>query len=379
MDRSLIHRRDSSQLGRWWWSVDRLTLLAILALMGVGVVISFASSPPVAMRLNLETFFFVKRHIIMTFPAIIMMLFFSVLSPLQIRRFCLLSLFAGIFLLIFTILYGIEIKGARRWLNINGFSLQPSEFIKPFFAVVSAWFFSQKAKNVDFPGIMVSFIIMLTLVTLLMLQPDLGMTIVLVSTWCVQLFLFGIPFIWIGIFIGTAIISFIGAYCFFPHVTKRVDQFLDPSAGDAKHELYQITQSLEAFMNGGLFGKGPGEGIVKKHVPDAHADFAFSVAGEEFGFIICSIIVLMFLFIIVKSLLRTLNSSSLFILLATSGLISQFALQTFVNMSSTLHLIPTKGMTMPFISYGGSSQIALGISVGIILAFTRKRYQYVEY
>lgn len=347
--------------------------------MAIGIIISFAASPPVAMRLNLDTFFFVKRHIMMTIPTIMIMIAISFLSPIQIRRLSIIGILFGIILLTLTIFVGVEIKGARRWLNIAGLSIQPSEFIKPFFAVVSAWLFAEKIKNNDFPGMTISFALMSILITLLMLQPDLGMSIVVVFTWCIQLFLSGIPFIWIGIVAGLSITSFIGAYFFFPHVTKRVDQFLDPSSGDAKHELYQITQSLEAFMNGGLFGKGPGEGIVKKHVPDAHADFAFSVAGEEFGFIICSLIVFLFIFITVKSLMRTLNSSSIFILLATCGLVSQFALQTFVNMASTLHLIPTKGMTMPFISYGGSSQIALGICIGMVLALTRKHNKYMDY
>lgn len=379
MRQSFINKRDNSLLSHWWWSVDRFTLFAVFSLMGVGIIISFAASPPVAMRLNLETFFFVKRHILMSIPAAFSIVIFSLLTPIQLRRFCILGLLISVGLLMLTILNGVEIKGARRWLSVFGMSVQSSEFVKPFFAVVSAWFFAEKARNHAFPGISISMIIMSILVTLLMLQPDLGMTIVIVFTWCVQLFLSGIPFIWVGTVLGLGIMGIMGAYCFFPHVTKRIDQFLDPSSGDTKNELYQITQSLEAFMNGGLFGKGPGEGIVKKHVPDAHADFAFSVAGEEFGFIICCLIVFLFLFIIVKSLMRTLSSSSLFVVLATCGLTSQFALQTFVNMSSTLRLIPTKGMTMPFISYGGSSQLALGISIGMILALTRKHYRYMEY
>ncbi|CAO4847113.1 MAG: putative peptidoglycan glycosyltransferase FtsW [Holosporales bacterium] len=375
----LIPRRDNTLVGRWWWTIDRWSLAGLLMIIVIGIIMSFAASPPVAHRLNLGTFFFVKRHILMTLPAVGLMIGISLLSPIQIRRLSTIGLLIGIFLLGLTLIQGVEIKGARRWLNIAGNSIQSSEFIKPFFAVFVAWMFSEKAKNQGVPGIMISFMAMLLFVFLLMMQPDLGMTVVVVFTWCVQLFLSGIPFIWIGIVAGLGVMALIGAYCFFPHVTKRIDQFLDPAAGDVKHEMYQITQSLEAFMNGGFFGKGPGEGIVKKHVPDAHADFVFSVAGEEFGFIVCSIIVFLFAFIVLRALLRSLSDTSLFVVLSTCGLASQFALQTFVNMASTLHLIPTKGMTMPFISYGGSSQLALGIGVGMMLALTRKRHGQLEY
>ena len=211
-----------------------------------------------------------------------------------------------------------------------------------------------------------------------MMQPDLGMTVVVVATWVTQLFLSGIPILWIGATFGIGILCLILAYIFFPHVTKRIDQFLYPAAGDAKNELYQITQSLEAFKSGGFFGRGPGEGIVKKHVPDAHADFVFSVTGEEFGFLICLIIVGLFCFIVVRSLIRLMEKSSLFTVLAACGLVFQFGFQTFVNMGSTLNLIPTKGMTMPFISYGGSSMIALGIGIGMILSLTRTNHSTQE-
>ncbi|CAO5682856.1 MAG: putative peptidoglycan glycosyltransferase FtsW [Holosporales bacterium] len=372
-------RRDNSLIGRWWWTVDRWSLMAILILIGIGILMSFAASPPVAIRLNLGTFFFVKRHVLMTIPTVLLIFSISLLKPLQVRRFATIGFLMCIGLLVLTVVYGIEIKGARRWLNLAGNSIQASEFIKPFFAIIAAWMFAEKAKNPNFPGILISFFLMLMIVSLLMIQPDLGMTVVIVFTWCIQLFLSGIPFIWIGIVFGAAVIGLIGAYMFFPHVTKRIDQFLDPVSGDTKQELYQITQSLEAFMNGGLFGKGPGEGIVKKHIPDAHADFVFAVTGEEFGFVVCCIIVLLFLFVIIRSIIRTMEDPSIFIVLATCSLSTQFALQTFVNMASTLHLIPTKGMTMPFISYGGSSQIALGIGIGMLLALTRERHGQQEY
>lgn len=314
----------------------------------------------------------------MVIPALSLIFAISMLSPLQIRRLSVVGYFLCVILLCLTFFYGIEIKGAKRWLSMAGNSIQPSEFMKPFFAVVSAWMFAEKAKNPDFPGFLLSFSLLGIVVSLLMLQPDLGMTVIIVATWMTQLFLSGIPMIWIGIVGGMGFLSLITAYTFFPHVTKRIDQFLDSSGGDVKNELYQITQSLEAFMNGGLFGKGPGEGIVKKNVPDAHADFVFAIAGEEFGFIICLIIVVLFGVIVVRSLMRLLDNAGLFVVLAACGLSTQLGFQTFVNMASSLHLIPTKGMTMPFISYGGSSLIALGIGAGMLLGLTRKSHGVVD-
>ena len=367
-------RRDTSVIGRWWWTIDRWSLAIISIMIGIGVLLSFAASPPVADRLNLGTFFFVKRHILMVPPTLFVLFTISLMSPLQIRRLATLVYIAGVLLLVMTLWTGTEIKGARRWVSIGGATIQASEFIKPVFAVMVAWMLAEKYRDRHFPGVLISLFLLGILVVLLLLQPDLGMTLVIVSTWIAQLFIAGMPILWMGILGGCGILGLCGAYFLFPHVARRIDQFLDPVSGDPRHDLYQINQSLEAFMNGGLFGKGPGEGTVKKHVPDAHSDFVFSVAGEEFGLILCLILVILFAFIVLRSLVRATNENSLFITIATSGLAIQFGLQAFVNMASTLHLIPTKGMTMPFISYGGSSMLALGMGMGMILALTRRRH-----
>ena len=367
-------RRDTSVIGRWWWTIDRWSLAIISIMIGIGVLLSFAASPPVADRLNLGTFFFVKRHILMVPPTLFVLFTISLMSPLQIRRLATLVYIAGVILLVMTLWTGTEIKGARRWVNIGGATIQASEFIKPVFAVMVAWMLAEKYRDRHFPGILISLFLLSILVVLLLLQPDLGMTLIIVSTWIAQLFIAGMPILWMGILGGCGILGLCGAYFLFPHVARRIDQFLDPVSGDPRHDLYQINQSLEAFMNGGLFGKGPGEGTVKKHVPDAHSDFVFSVAGEEFGLILCLILVILFAFIVLRSLVRATNENSLFITIATSGLAIQFGLQAFVNMASTLHLIPTKGMTMPFISYGGSSMLALGMGMGMILSLTRRRH-----
>lgn len=373
MSSQIFSRRDTSLSGRWWWTVDRWTLGLVLLIMLLGVLFSFAASPPVADRLNLGGFHFVKRHILLLIPTIFVFIGVSLLSVHMTRRLAVCLYFIGLGFLVLTLVYGVEIKGARRWINFAGFSLQPSEFVKPSFAVLSAWMLSEKSKYLDFPGIGLSFLFLMLFIALLLMQPDFGMTVVTVATWITQLFIVGLPLIWIAFAMGAGILGMIGSYFFFPHVARRIDQFLAPTSEDARHGLYQINQSLEAFRGGGIFGRGPGEGIVKKHLPDAHADFVFAVAGEEFGWIICSLVVVLFAIIVVRTFAHVLHERNLFIILATAGIMLQFGMQTAINMGSTLHLIPTKGMTLPFLSYGGSSMLALGIAMGIVLALTRRR------
>lgn len=371
-------RRDTSVLGRWWWTVDRWTLAAVVLLMIIGVLLSFAASPAVADRLNLGGFYFVKRHVLMVIPAVAVLIGTSLLTPREVRRLAAVVYCVGLLLLIYTLFAGVEIKGARRWINMGGLSLQASELVKPALIVLTAWMIAEKYKNYRFPGMTASLILYGLFASLLMLQPDLGMAVVTTTTLIGQFFIAGMPLFWMAFIGGSALFGLVGSYFFFPHVARRIDQFLDPGSVDQRHDLYQIHQSLEAFMMGGLFGKGPGEGVVKKHIPDAHADFVFSVAGEEFGLILCFALVVLFGFIVVRSLARALHETSLFSILATCGLAAQFGLQAIINMSSSLHIIPTKGMTMPFISYGGSSMLALAMGMGMMLSLTRKRHGVTE-
>lgn len=371
-------RRDTSILGRWWWTVDRWSLGALTILIALGILLSFAASPPVADRLNLGGFYFVKRHVIMIVPTLFILISTSLMTPRQIRRLASFVYIIGLVLLVLTITNGMEIKGARRWINLGNFSIQASEFVKPAFAVLVAWMLTERYRNPHFPGMIISTTLLALFVLLLMMQPDLGMTVVTTGAWIGQLFIAGMPLFWMGLVAALGVLGLIGSYFFFPHVARRIDQFLDPTTGDPKHDLYQVHQSLEAFMNGGLLGKGPGEGVVKKYIPDAHADFVFAVAGEEFGFILCTIIVGLFAFVVARCFLRVMHENSLFVVLAVGGLIIQFGSQALVNMSSTLHIIPTKGMTMPFISYGGSSLLALAMAMGMVLALTRKRHGTVD-
>lgn len=365
-----IARADTSLLARWWWTVDHWTLAALGCIIGFGAVLAMAATPAVATRIGLDPFFFVRRQMALLIPAIAIMVAISMMSPRAVRLLALIGFVIATSLLALTFVGGVEIKGARRWIHLPGLSIQPSEFVKPTFAVVAAWLFAMQRKHEWFPGDLLAIGLFLVVVLLLLLQPDVGMSIVITSVWFSQFFLAGLRMFWVLLLGGTGLVSLVGAYFVFPHVASRVDRFLDPAAGDN----YQITTALEAFLNGGLFGVGPGEGTVKSVLPDAHTDFVFAVAGEEFGLIACLIVVTLFGFIVLRGFTRALQESNLFILLAVAGLMAQFGLQALINMCSTLNLIPTKGMTLPFISYGGSSLMALALGMGFVLALTRKRF-----
>jgi len=368
-------RADTSILGRWWWTVDRWMVAAIFSLVVLGILLIMAASPAVADQHEWTSFHFIKKHLFFLVPALLCMFGVSLLSPNRIFQLSLLMFLGSLVALVMTLFMGIEIKGARRWLELGGFSLQPSEFIKPAFAVVCAWVFARPQRDPEFPDRIVAIFLYLVVAALLLMQPDLGMTLVITAIFGAEFFLAGLPILWIGMAGGVGVASVIGAYFTFPHVTRRIDHFFDPSTGDRFGDRYQVLQSLDAFMNGGFFGQGPGEGTVKKHLPDAHADFIFAVAGEEFGLILCLIIVAIFAFVVIRSLVRMLNEHDFFIVLAVTGLMIQFGLQAIINMASTLNLMPTKGMTLPFISYGGSSLIALAMGMGMVLALTRRRIQ----
>jgi cell division protein FtsW len=264
---------------------------------------------------------------------------------------------------------GVEIKGATRWIFIAGNSLQPSEFVKPSFAIVTAWMFAAWRLREDFPGYMVAVGLYLAVAALLLMQPDVGMAILVSVAWGVQFFLAGLPMVLVMAIGVVFIIGGFAAYFNFDHVQSRIDRFFDPAGSEA----YQVARSLEAFINGGIFGRGPGEGQIKAVLPDAHADFIFAVAGEEFGLMLTLLIVGLFLFVVLRGFVRAFRETDLFVQLAVAGLLVQFGLQAIINMASTLNLMPTKGMTLPFISYGGSSMMALALGIGTVLALTRER------
>ncbi len=364
-------RTDHSVFGRWWWTVDRWLLGALAALIAIGTILITAASPAVAERIGIhDTFHFVERHLLMLAPALAIMVGVSLLSPRGVRRLSLGLYLASLALVAATLFVGVEIKGAQRWIHVPGMSLQPSEFVKPAFAVVAAWLFSLARTQPGFPGSLVALALYGLTAGLLLAQPDLGMWFVVTAVFFTQFFLAGLNIVLVMVLGVLGIAGVIGAYFTLPHVTSRIDRFLDPASGDT----FQITRSLEAFANGGWLGTGPGQGTVKLGLPDAHADFVFAVAGEEMGLVFCLVVVALFAFVVLRGFARVLHENNYFVLLAASGLLIQFGLQAMINMGSALHLIPTKGMTLPFLSYGGSSLLALGFGMGMALALTRKRF-----
>ncbi len=364
-----LPRTDISIFGRWWWTVDRWTLSALVAVSAIGIVLTMAASPAVADRLDLDAFHFIRRQFLFIPLSFAILIGVSLLNPAGVRRLAVIGFIISVIGLGLTLFIGQEIRGAARWISLPGFSLQPSEFVKPCFAVVAAWMFSQWRITGDIPGHAVATALYALVAGLLLLQPDVGMTILISVVWGVQFFLAGLPMLMV-LGIGILFIAGgIGAYFNFAHVQTRVDRFLDPAGGEA----YQVARSLEAVVAGGIFGRGPGEGEVKSILPDAHADFIFAVAAEEFGLVTGLLIVALFAFIVLRGFTLVMRDTDLFVQLAVAGLLVQFGLQALINMASTINLMPTKGMTLPFISYGGSSMAAMALGMGMVLALTRER------
>jgi cell division protein FtsW len=272
-------------------------------------------------------------------------------------------------LVVATLFFGAEVKGARRWIVILGVNLQPSEFLKPAFVVLIAWLFGESARRPEMPANTAALSLLLLVVAVLVLQPDFGQTMLIAMVWGALFFMAGMRLIWVA---GLGLLAAAGlasAYWTIPHVARRIKRFLDPSSGDT----FQIDTAVESFMRGGWFGRGPGEGTVKRILPDSHADFVFAVAGEEFGIVLCLVLVALFSFVVIRALRHAMRSEDPFSRFAAAGLAILFGAQSAINMAVNLHLIPAKGMTLPFISYGGSSMISLAFGMGMLLALTRDR------
>jgi cell division protein FtsW len=365
----VLSRADTSVIGRWWWTVDRWTLLAVAMLIGFGYVMMLAASPAVAERIGQARSIFILKQIVFLAVAGLIVVGVSLLSPRGVRRVALGGCAIALVLTAMTLVAGVQIKGATRWIALPGMSLQPSEFLKPCFAVVAAWLITEGKRSGKFPGTLIAGGVYVLIAMLLKSQPDIGMLAVVTGVFFTQLFVGGLNLFLVGGLAGMIAAAGVAAYALFPHVQSRVERFLHPEVGDN----YQVTRAMEAFGSGGLLGRGPGEGHVKDVLPDAHADFVFAVAGEEFGMVLCLIILAVFAFIVLRGLIRLLGENDMFVVLGATGLVTSFGMQAFVNMASALHLIPTKGMTLPFISYGGSSAIAVAFGIGLLLALTRRR------
>jgi cell division protein FtsW len=360
----IITRSDRSNIALWWWTIDRYLLTGFFILILIGIFLVMASSQHLTQSLNLSSHHFTLRHILFGTLSIPIIISFSILNQRQIKIISILGMVISILLIFSTVIDGDKIKGAQRWLYIGNISFQPSEVCKPFFIIFNAWVLSLWAEKKDFPGWIWSITSISIISALLLLQPDLGMTILFIFTWGFQLFITGIPLIIIIFLIILFPIFMIISYHNFDHVKIRIDSFIEGTT-------YQVSKSLQSFEAGGLLGKGPGEGLYKKSLPDAHSDFVFAVAAEEYGALICSFIIIIYASIILRTLFYTIRNDNLFLILAIAGLAFQFGFQSLIHMASNTDLIPTKGMTLPFLSYGGSSILASAIIAGMLLGLTR--------
>ncbi len=362
-------RVERSPFADWWWTVDRVLLAALILLMIVGLVLGMAGSPPVAERLGLPTFHFVNRQAMYLAPACAVMLAVSFLSPRHVRRVALGVFVVGLAMVVATLFFGPEVKGARRWLNFGPAQIQPSEFVKPAFVIMAAWAFSEGGRRTDVPGNIIGFLLLFATITPLVLQPDIGQTMLITLVWGGLVFLSGLHLFWVLGLGGLGVLGLFAAYHVLPHVAARIDRFMNPESGDT----FQIDNAIESFVQGGWLGKGPGEGTVKRIVPDSHTDFIFAVTAEEFGIVMCLVLLTVFALVVLRGLVLSRRNEEPFCRLAAAGLVMLFGLQSVINMAVNVHLIPAKGMTLPFISYGGSSLISLALGMGFLLAVTRRR------
>lgn len=364
-----LARTNRSHIAQWWWTVDKWTLFGLFSLMLIGGVLALAASPAVATRIHLPPFHFVYRQMFFFLPAIGTIVGVSLLNVRQVRRLAAVIFLVAFSLMVLTLFIGPEVKGAHRWLQLGPVSLQPSEFVKPSFIVLAAWMFAEAQRVPGFPGTLIALALYGMVVSVLAMQPDFGQLMLVTMVFGAIFFMTGLSWRWIGSLAAVAMIGALAAYTLSPHVTSRVDRFLNPDSGDT----YQIDRALDAFHTGGFFGRGPGEGEVKRILPDAHTDFIFAVAAEEYGVISGLTIIGLFSFIVLRTLRRAMYEQDMFIQFASCGLVALFGLQALINMAVNVNLIPSKGMTLPFISYGGSSLIALGLTMGMLLALTRRR------
>jgi cell division protein FtsW len=365
----LISRSDRGALARWWFTIDLPLLSAVLLLMAMGVLISMAASPPVAERIGLDSFHFFKSQLFYLFFAVIGLVVVSFFDVAWVRRTSFLTFAASIILMLAALKFGPEIKGAHRWINLGPIGIQPSEFAKPGFVATAAWFLADRTKRPDMPGHYIAYGAGAVFLGLLVLQPDFGQTALVTLTFGAMLLIYGISWLLV-LGLGALTVMAMGlSYALVPHVASRIDRFLHPDKGDT----FQVDTATSAFNNGGLLGAGPGGGVAKMVLPDAHTDFAFAVVGEEFGLIACLALMLLFFFIIMRVLMRAKNENDPFAAMAMTGLVTMFGFQACINMGVNVALLPAKGMTLPFISYGGSSLLGTALAMGFVLALARRR------
>lgn len=368
-------RSDRSAVGRWFWEIDRVLLLLAAILIAIGLIAVAAASPAAGARysggeVNFTPLHYFWRQLVWIMVAVPVMIGVSMLPKDKARRLCLIGAIFFTILLFLVPIIGVEVNGARRWIGVGFAQFQPSEFLKPLFVVSLAWLLSLRDKDRTLPVVSLSGVVTGLIALLLMQQPNFGETVIFGAAWVILLTLAGVPMRFLIILGCAALASIVAAYFFYDVATLRIDAFLFGATGDT--DTYQTDSALRTLTAGGLFGTGPGGGLRKFYLPEPHTDYIFSVIGEEFGIIACLAIAIIYMTIIARVLIKLLHEEDRFLVLATGGLVAQFGLQAMINMAVNVQLAPSKGMTLPFISYGGSSMVALSIGFGLLLAFTRR-------
>ncbi len=363
-------RSDRSKIGLWWWTTDRWLLGATAALIALGVLLQFGTSPAAAQRLNIAwPFHFAVRQCIFAAGGAAILISASMLSPKGVRRAAFFIYLAAICAMLALPFLGHAAKGATRWVEIGGFTLQPSEFMKPALIVLVAWMFAEAQKGEGVPGVSIAFVLYILAVALLLIEPDVGQTVLITIAFGAAFWMAGVPMSWIGVLGGLAVCGLSSTYFLFQHVATRVDGFFSHEKTDTQ----QVHRAAEAIAAGGGFGRGPGEGVMKLRIPDMHTDFAYSAAAEEYGLWLSLTLVALFTLLVVRGLYKAMKLSDPFEQVAAAGLFVLVGMQAFINVAVNLDLVPTKGMTLPFISYGGSSMLAMGLTLGMAMALTRRR------
>ena len=363
-------RSDRTAVGVWWWTVDRWMLGVIAVLIAIGVAMSFAASPAAAVRMNIgDPFHFAVRQCVFAAVSAVVLLSVSMLEVKGVRRASFIIWLIAIAIMVGLPFIGHNAKGATRWLEFGGFTFQPSEYMKPALIVLVAWMFAEGQKGQGVPGVSIAFVLYAISIGLLLIQPDVGQTVLITVAFGAAFWMAGVPMSWVMLLGATAVAGLSSTYFLLPHVHARVDKFLKPDTADT----HQVDRASEAIAAGGMWGRGPGEGVMKRHVPDLHTDFIYSVGAEEYGLIFSLLLISLFAFIVIRGLYRAMKLGDPFEQVAAAGLFVLVGQQTIINVAVNLNMIPTKGMTLPFISYGGSSMIAMGLTLGLALALTRRR------
>ena len=366
---NLLSRTSRNPIAKWWWTVDRQMVIGVMVLLGMGFFAAFAASPAVAQHIGKSTYYFANKQLVFLVLAAFVFLAVSMIDAIWIRRLAVLILVGAIGGVVLTLFAGVTVKGASRWLHIFGVSIQPSEMLKPAFVVVVAWLLARQRARFKAHDIWYALALLIGCCLLLAMQPDFGQTILLALVWMCLFYLAGGSLKLIAGLSSVGLAAGLYVYSAYPYFRSRIERFLDPSTGDT----YQVDKAMDAIRSGGITGVGPGDGQVKSILPDAHADYVFAVAAEEGGLLMGGFIILTFAFLVWRALWALREENEHWVQLASAGLICLFGLQAIINLGVNLNLIPSKGMTLPFISYGGSSLLASAITMGMLVGLMRRR------